>query len=372
MKYYIIAGEASGDLHGSNLIKEILKEDSGAQIRCWGGDRMAQAGGTLVKHYKDLAFMGFVEVLMNLFTILKNFKFCKADIKEFKPDVLVLIDYPGFNLRMAKYAHKHGLKVFYYIAPQVWAWHTSRVKYVDKLYAILPFEKAFFAKYDVDVEFYGHPLLDALSNYKPDMPFLIKNGYAATSSDPRKIIVVLPGSRKQELKNIFPTMLATARLLPEYRFVVAATKQLSATYYQSFLQDYPEVEIVYDHTYDLLSVAFAAMVKSGTATLETALFQVPEVVCYKGNALSYRIARYLIRNIQYISLVNLILNKEVVKELIQEDLNSTRLRSEMLKILKDPDFRNNQLLDYKCLISLVGEGGASKRIAASIKDEFYR
>jgi lipid-A-disaccharide synthase len=314
-RLYIIAGEASGDLHGSNLIKAIKNQAPDTHIRCWGGDLMQAAGGELVKHFRDLAFMGFAEVLMNLRTILGNLSFCKQDILQYQPDVLVLVDYPGFNLRIAEWAKKQGIKVVYYVAPQVWAWKPNRVKMmkqcIDKLLVILPFEEAWFRdKWKWEVTYVGHPLTDAIKNFTPTLPPL---------SD-KPIVAILPGSRKQEINIKLPVMLKVAAQFPDHHFIVAMAPGLPETFYQPFLKDYPNTSAVKEKTYDLLAQATAAMVTSGTATLETALFGVPEVVCYKGNAISYQIAKRLIK-IPYISLVNLIMNAPVVKELIQDDMN---------------------------------------------------
>src|SRR5579871_6480153 len=332
MRYYIIAGEASGDLHGSNLIKEIKKLDADATIRCWGGDMMQQAGAELVKHYRDLAFMGFIEVVKNLPTIFQNLKFCKEDILQFKPDALILIDYPGFNLRIAKWAKQNGLKIIYYISPQVWAWKENRVKMirecVDKMLVILPFEKDFYKKWNYEVEYVGHPLVEVIDNYHASQP--IAAG--------KPIIALLPGSRKQEILKKLPIMLEVSRSFPDHQFIVAKAPGQDDDFYELLLQPYPAVSAVTGQTYALLSQAVAACVTSGTATLETALFGVPEVVCYKGNALSYHIARRLVK-VKYISLVNLIMDKEVVKELIQDDLTVENLRRELDGLLNDPDRR---------------------------------
>jgi lipid-A-disaccharide synthase len=279
MKYYIIAGEASGDLHGSNLIKELKKLDASAIIRCWGGDKMQEAGGELVKHYRDLAFMGFSEVLMNLRTIFRNLKFCKKDILQFKPDALILIDYPGFNLRIAKWAKQQGLKVIFYISPQVWAWKENRVKmmkkYIDKMIVILPFEKNYFKnKWEWDVEYVGHPLVEVVESYR----FRVSD-FGSSSN----IVALLPGSRKQEIAKKLPIMLETSKFFPDYQFIVAEAPSVEDEFYKTFTQSYSNVSAVKNKTYDLLVQAKAALVTSGTATLETALFGVPEVVCYKGS-----------------------------------------------------------------------------------------
>lgn len=366
MKYYIIAGEPSGDLHGSNLIASIKQKDPRAKIRAWGGDLMKQQGATLVKHYRDLAFMGFVEVLMHLRIILNNFKFCKKDILKFAPDAIILIDYPGFNIKVAKFAHKHNIKVYYYISPQVWAWKKQRVytlkKVVDKMLVILPFEKDFYKNYDVDAHFVGHPILDELSKLKTvnKTVFCRQNGL-----NPKKeIIALLPGSRKQEVSRMLEVMLKTIKMFPEYQFVIAGAPSLSEEFYKSIIGD-EDVQIVFNNTYQLLQVASAAAVTSGTATLETALLYVPEVVCYKGNQISYLIAKNLIK-VKYISLVNLIMDKPVVKELIQHDLTPENIAKELKLILTNSKKQKNILEDYEELRSVLGNSGASNNAASII------
>lgn len=378
MKYYLISGEASGDLHGSNLIKELQKEDPNANIRCWGGDLMAAAGATLVKHYKDLAFMGFVEVIKNLPTILRNIKFCKKDIAAYQPDVLVLIDYPGFNLRIAEWAHKQGYKVVYYISPQVWAWKENRVKQmkqcIDLLLCILPFEKNYYkTKWNWEVEYVGHPLVEVVERKKKlTVDSLLLTGENTETSTTlstvnyqltTNIIALLPGSRKQEIAKKLPIMLSVASHFPEYTFVVAKAPGLEDEFYTPFLDTATNVTSVRNQTYDLLMKADAALVTSGTATLETALFGVPEVVCYKGNSISYQIAKRLI-NIKYISLVNLIMDKQVVKELIQQELTTENLVTELALILNNPSHRQKILADYSTLTHLLTEGGNASEQAA--------
>lgn len=362
MNYYIIAGEASGDLHASNLMRELKKLDSGANFRCWGGDLMEQQGAKLVKHYRDLAFMGFTEVLMNIRTIFKNIAFCKKDILENKPDVLILVDYPGFNLRIAEFAKANSIKVFYYISPQIWAWKQSRVhkikKIVDKMFVILPFEKDFYKKFNIDVDFVGHPLLDAIENFK-----LEKNQLQINSNKP--IIAILPGSRKQEISTMLPLMLSVKKYYPNYQFVIAGAPSQTQEYYSEFNID-SETSILFGQTYQLLKQATAALVTSGTATLETALFSVPEVVCYKGGKISYLIARQLIK-VKYISLVNLIMDNEIVKELIQDELNEQNLKTELDKLLADST-RNKMLADYEILKLKLGGNGASKKAAELMID----
>jgi lipid-A-disaccharide synthase len=354
LKYYIIAGEASGDLHGANLIRAIKARDAQAEIRCWGGDKMAAAGGHLVKHIRELAFMGFLEVVKHLPTILGNISFCKKDMLAYKPDVVILIDYPGFNFRLFKFIKEHHFKLFYYISPQLWAWKAGRVKqvrqYVDRMFVIFPFEKEFYAKHGVEVDFVGHPLLDELTQSTV-------NGQRSTGP----LIVLLPGSRKQEISKLLPEYLKVIPHFPEYRFVIAGISGLGKDFYQSMTGN-AKVEIEWDNTYGLLNGADAAIVTSGTATLETALHNVPEVVCYKASPLSYLIARQLIKGIEYICIVNLIANKKVVTELIQSDVTPENLKREVNKLL-DTDERKVMLRGYEEVRILLGEAGASARAA---------
>ena len=372
MKYYIIAGEASGDLHGSNLIKELMKKDPSAIIRCWGGDMMEASGATLVKHYRDLAFMGFIEVVLNLPAILRNMKFCKKDLLAFNPDVVIFIDYPGFNIPIAEFAKKNNLKTVYYISPQVWAWKEGRVKIlkkvIDKMLVILPFEKAFYKKWEYDVEYVGHPLVEVIEESRKSK--IENRKLTANNQLPKneheKTIALLPGSRKQEISKKLPIMLEVCKFFPEYRFVVAQAPSLPDEFILQFTKPFPNVEIVKGKTYDLLLDADAAMVTSGTATLETALFRVPEVVCYKGSPVSYAIAKRLIK-VKYISLVNLIMDKEVVKELIQDELTPENLRDQLNLLLHDPGKRKQLENDYSSLWELLSLGGhASSKAARSI------
>lgn len=365
MKYYIISGEASGDLHASNLMKSLKVEDSHAEFRFWGGDLMEAVGGTLVKHYRDLAFMGFAEVVMNLRTILNNIKYCKKDLLEYAPDVLILVDYPGFNLRIAEFAKKNGITVHYYISPQIWAWKENRIskikRDVDQMYVILPFEKEFYEdKHNFPVHFVGHPLLDAIANRKPvdTAKFTKENGL-----NDKPIVALLPGSRKQEITKMLSVMLRMAPKFPDHQFVIAGAPSQETSFYQTFLKD-DNVAIVENKTYDLLSVSTAAIVTSGTATLETALFKIPEVVCYKGNEISYQIGKRLV-NVKYISLVNLILDKEVVTELIQDEFNETNLENELFKIL---DHKEREIMfdHYYQLEQALGGKGASDNTAKLI------
>lgn len=360
MKYYIIAGEASGDLHASNLMKELKEMDAQAEFRGLGGDRMKGEGAVLIKHIRELAFMGFTEVIMNLRTILRNIADCKKDIEAWKPDVVILVDYPGFNLRIARYAHEIGIRVFYYISPQVWAWKKGRVKQirhaVDEMYCILPFEKDFYRQLNYRVNYVGHPLLDVISD--EHIPVISEK----LSVIEKKIIAVLPGSRKQEITRMLPVMLEAGRELgPEFHFVIAKAPSQPDSLYQELISGFEEVTLVRDQTYPLLSVAWSAMVTSGTATLEAGLFRVPQVVCYKGGNVSYQIAKRLV-NIDFISLVNLIMEKEVVKELIQQEMNAESLTAEMKK-LNDPTVRARLELDYLALRDRLGGPGASARTA---------
>jgi lipid-A-disaccharide synthase len=363
MKYYIIAGEASGDLHGSNLIKEIKKLDPTASIKAWGGDLMQQAGASLVKHYRDLAFMGFLEVIKNLPTILQNIRFCKQDIEAWQPDVLVLVDYPGFNLRIAEWAKKNGFKVVYYIAPQVWAWKENRVKKmklcIDKMFCILPFEKDYFKnKWNWDVTYVGHPLLRVIESFKSTTPLVTDN---------KKVIALLPGSRKQEIIKMLPIMLSVTPHFPGYTFMVAQAPGQDAPFYNRFLMGYSNVTLIKNSTYDLLTIADAALVTSGTATLETALFKVPEVVCYKTSKFSYQIAKRLVK-IKFISLVNLIMDKEIVKEIIQENLTEQQLTNALRNITENELHRKEVMNNYASLHALLAAGGedASAKVAKEI------
>ena len=383
MKYYIIAGEASGDLHGSNLIRELKKRDAAADIRCWGGDKMESAGATLVKHYKELAFMGFLEVIKNLGTILKNIKVCKEDILQYKPTTLILIDYPGFNLRIAKWAKEQGIPVIYYISPQVWAWKENRVKLiktcVDKMLVILPFEKEFYATWNYEVEYVGHPLVEVVEEFgirnlelgQNNTSPLFPNSQLPITNTPNpvpnsNIIALLPGSRQQEILKKLPIMLEVAKHFPNYQFVVAKAPGLDEHFYAELLAPYTNVSSVVNKTYELLVRSKAALVTSGTATLETALFAVPEVICYKGSAFSYQIAKRLIK-IKFIGLVNLIMDKEVVKELIQDKLTVENLKHELNLLLTDEAKQLQLQKDYASLKSLLSQGGhASANAAESI------
>ena len=365
MKYYIIAGEASGDLHGSNLMKSLMIQDVNAEFRFWGGDLMNAVNKNLVKHYKDLAFMGFLEVAKNLRVILKNISFCKEDISAYNPDIIIFIDYPGFNLRIAKWAKTKGYKTHFYISPQIWAWKENRIKSIkrdiDKMYVILPFEKDFYEKkHNFPVEFVGHPLIDAISDRKQvdEVNFRTENNL-----NYKPIIALLPGSRKQEIKKMLSIMLSVIDDYPYYQFVVAGAPSQDFSFYKTFIKN-SKVGFVDNKTHDLLSVSYAAVVTSGTATLETALFKIPEVVCYKGSWFSYQIGKRLV-NLDYISLVNLIMDKEVVTELIQNEFNTDNLKKGLDKLL-DPNERTQYFLNYYKLEKKLGGKGASNKTAQFI------
>lgn len=365
MKYYIIAGEASGDLHGSNLMKALFEKDPQAEIRFWGGDLMQSVGGTLVKHYRELAFMGFVEVLQNLKTILRNISFCKNDIETFQPDAIVFIDYPGFNMRIAKWAKAKHIPTHYYISPQIWAWKENRIKAikrdVDYMYVILPFEKEFYeVKHRFAVSFVGHPLIDAISEFRAQN---LSDFRARHQLDQRPIIALLPGSRKQEIAQLLSVMLAVVPDYPDCQFVIAGAPSQEFSYYTQFLKN-NNVSFISNETYSLLHVAHAALVTSGTATLETALFRVPQVVLYKGNRISYEIAKRII-TLKYISLVNLIMDKKIVTELIQDDCNKTRVQEEFAKVMS-PQGREFMQAEYDLLIEKLGGKGASAKTAELI------
>tara|TARA_B110000444_G_scaffold47489_1_gene43321 strand:+ start:6195 stop:7313 length:1119 start_codon:yes stop_codon:yes gene_type:complete len=366
MKYYIIAGEASGDLHGSNLIKEIYKFDPNAIIRAWGGDKMKSEGAIIIKHFKELSFMGFYEVLINLKTILRNISFCKNDILKFNPDKIIFIDYPGFNLRIAKWAKKNNFNTNYYIAPQIWAWDEKRIKNIkaniDQLYVILPFEKDYFEnKHNYKVKFLGHPLLDSIKSFKKPKKADFFNKHKLDIK--KEIICILPGSRKQEIKKILNIMLKVTRVFSNYQFIIAGAPNIDLEFYNTIISN-RNIKVIKDETYSLLSNSKAALVTSGTATLETAIFKIPQVVCYKTSAISYFLAKIFVK-IKFISLVNLIMNEEIIKELIQDNCSKKNIVKELKKVL---DLKNrNKLLDkYEKLISLLGTSGSSNRLAKDI------
>lgn len=372
MKYYLIAGEASGDLHGSNLMKGLLKSDPDAVFRFWGGDKMASVGGAgnLAKHYKKASFFGVTEVIKNLGTVLSQLRECKEDVANFAPDVLILIDYPGFNFKIAKFAHERGLKVFYYISPKVWAWKESRVKrikkYVDRLFIIFPFEIEYFRKRGVEAIYEGNPLVDSITEKLARIPsreqFLRENGL-----DGRPIVALLAGSRASEIKNNLPFMVELSGFFPNYQFVVAGVSWLDRSQYDSYLEGTP-VRHVCDKTYELLKHSEAAVVTSGTATLETALIGTPEIVCYKSDAFSVLFGRIVIK-VRFISLVNLIMDREAVRELIQSDMSMEKASAELKSILQGGDKRDKMLADFEELRAIVGGPGASDRFAARMVEE---
>jgi lipid-A-disaccharide synthase len=359
MRYYFIAGESSGDLHGANLIRHLRLLDNQAVLRGWGGDKMQQHGMNLVKHHNELAFMGFWEVAKNIRTIMRNFSLAEADILQFNPDVVILIDYPGFNLHLAKFLKKKNIRVFYYISPQVWAWNVSRVNQiretVNRMFVILPFEKQFYASHRMEVDFIGHPLLDAINETKKDNTFLQKHHL-----NEKKIIALLPGSRKQEILKLLPLMIQVTKHFSDYQFVVAGLSYPGTGFYRTFLQN-TDVKLVINETYNLLHHAHAALVTSGTATLETALHNVPQVVCYKGNYISYLIGKVLVR-VPFISLVNLVSEKKVVDELIQNDCNEHKLTESLQHILTEEN-RKQIFENYELLRIKLGNSGASERAA---------
>lgn len=366
MKYYIIAGEVSGDLHASFLMKEIKLQDPEAEFRAWGGDNMKNEGAFIVKHIKDLNFMGFVEVVANLKTILTNLKFCKKDIINYNPDAVIFVDYPGFNLRIATFCHFKGFKTLYYISPKVWAWKKGRIqlmkKVLTKLYVIFPFEQEFFKKHDLDVEYYGNPLLDEIQHYNKTQDkenFLKQNGLGD-----KPIVALLPGSRVQEIKTILSVQMTLVEKFPDFDFVIAGLNNHKEELYREFMSDI-DVKIIYNQIYSILSVSYCAIVCSGTATLETALFSVPELVCYKANPISFAIGKMLVK-LKFISLVNLILNRQAVVELLQKDWNEDRLEKEFRRIAYDERYRTEMEMNYSNLKILLGDAGASKKVAKSI------
>lgn len=367
MKYFLIAGEASGDLLGSLLMQSIKKLDNDADFCYWGGDLMKIEGGKLKKHIRELAIMGFVEVLLKLFVILKNFKQIKNDLIDYKPDALILVDYPGFNLRVAKIANKLGLKVFYYVSPTVWAWHESRVKiikkYVDTMFVILPFEKEFYKKHSYNVFYEGHPVIDSI-NLQKDKNVNVQSFFLDNSLETKPIIALLPGSRLQELRRILPVMLPLIKYYPDYQFIIAGVSSLPQSEYENLIADFP-VKVVFDSSPLIMQIADIALVTSGTATLETALYNTPEVVCYKTSRFTFFIAKMLIK-IKYISLVNLIMEKEIVKELIQDNFTTKNLKVELDNLITDNIYRATMKDNFTQLHKKLGGGGASNRIAKRI------
>lgn len=366
MNYYLIAGERSGDLHGANLIRSLKAQDSQASFRCWGGDYMAEAGAELVVHYNETAFMGILEVLKNLGAIRAFLKQCKADILQHRPDALILIDYPGFNLRIAEFAHKQGIKVYYYISPKIWAWNTGRAKkikaYVDRMFCILPFEEDFYKRFDYRVDYVGNPLFDEIRRHQPDADFIAKN-----QLDNKPLIALLPGSRKQEIDRLLDVMLELIPLFPDQQFVLAGISNMPSAYYKKALQT-EGIKIIYDQTYDLLSHAHAAVVTSGTATLETALFGVPQVVCYKTSWLTYQLAKLVIK-VKYISLVNLIADKLVVQELIQHDCTPASISIALQPLVAETEARQQMIKGYEEIQTILGHYETSDKVAALILED---
>lgn len=364
MKYYITAGEASGDLHASNLMKALKLLDDKAKFRFIGGDLMQKQGGTLVRHFKDTGYMGFFDVFMHLQAILRNIKFVKQDILNYNPDVLILVDYPGFNLRIAEFAHKHNIKVYYYISPKIWAWKQSRVHkikaFTDKMFIIFPFEKDFYKKSDYDVEYVGNPIMDAIDTKKTNIEEFRKK----YNLNNKKIIALLPGSRKREIQHNFPLMLKVSELFPEYQFVVAAAPSLEKNIFFKYIKD-EDIKLIYNDTYEILRHSEAAIVTSGTATLETAILNVPELVCYKGDNISYHIAKHFVK-VDYISLVNLVMKKEVIKEFIQYNMTEENITNELKLILNNYVYRNKMLSEFENLRNILGGKGASERTAEII------
>lgn len=374
MRYYIIAGEASGDLHGSNLIKGLKMADSKAEFRCWGGDLMQQAGGTIVKHYKESAIMGFVEVLTHLKVIANNFKLCKQDIIEYNPDLIILIDYPGFNLKMAKFAKERGYKVFYYIAPKVWAWKESRVKeikrYVDKLFIIFPFEINYFKKWGIDAIYNGNPLLDSISNY----PFISKEEFAKkyNLSTDKEWVALLAGSRKGEIKYLLPRLCKLTKLRANYNYILACAPSIEMEFYKKILDKHSSnITLIPSETYNILKHSQAAIVNSGTASLECALIKTPQVVCYGGNEISYAIARMVVK-LKYISLANLILDKAIFKELLQHSCTAENIAKELDNLISNQEYINNMEANYNLVIEALGGSGASIKVAKSIIEEYNK
>lgn len=367
MKYYLIAGEASGDLHGANLMAEIKKNDPAADFRYWGGDKMEAQGGTLIRHYKNHDFMGFVEVIKNLRAILGNIKFCKQDIADFKPDAIIFIDFPGFNLRLIKHAKELGIKTFYYISPTVWAWKEKRAipikKYIDHMFVILPFVKDFYKqRYDYNVDFVGHPLLDSIlsDTDNTDLPTFQK----INNLPEKEVIAVLPGSRTSEIEENLNTMQSIAGDFSEYQFVVAGMSHFDRDFYESRITS-PNVSVVFDQTYRVLRLAKAGIIVSGSATLETAIIGCPEMLVYKTSPITYRLAKMVLK-LPFLALPNLIMNRKIIEELIQNDMNPQSLKAELDRLLHNQQAREKVFSDYKELREKLGGRGASERTAKLI------
>ena len=365
MRYYVLAGEASGDLHASNLLKEISRIDKQAQFRGFGGDLMEKAGMTVLKHYRELAFMGLVPVIMNIRTIRKNFRFCEQDMLKFKPDVLILIDYPGFNLRMAKFAKAHGILTFYYISPKIWAWKQERVHrvkaFVDEMFTILPFEGEFYGRFDYPVNYVGNPLLDAILEKKTEPDFL--RFFTENNLPDRPVLALLPGSRRGEISVLLPILLEAASHFPEFQCIIAGAPNMGIEFYQPFMKG-SKVPVLWGKTYDILIHSRVAIVSSGTATLETAILNVPQVVVYQltPNWLFAFLKKYFLKT-KFVSLVNIILGREAVSELIQSDFSLKNVICELNKIVHDPENEKRMLDDYFEMMILLGDPGASKRAA---------
>lgn len=374
MTYFLVAGEASGDLHGSNLIRELMKADPGSKFRCWGGDKMQEAGADLLMHYREHAIMGFVNVLLKLRKILRNISLCKRQILDFRPDALILIDYPGFNLKIAEFAKAEGLKVFYYISPKVWAWNESRVKkikkYTNRMFVILPFEVDFYRKHGIDVKYLGNPLVDEIEKWKTENTGFNTDILREAGTEKGAVIAILPGSRDHEIKHILPEIVKVTDMFPDYNFVIAGVNTVDTSLYKKIIRNRP-LKLVFNRTYELLSVSEAAIIKSGTSTLEAALFNVPQVVCYKGDFVSMAIAGMLVK-VKYISLVNLITGREVVKELIQYRLNRKKLAKALGEIIIGGKERERMLSDYRELKTILGPPGASCRTAREIVSEIKK
>lgn len=376
MRYYIIAGEASGDLHGSNLIKGIRKIDTSAQIRCWGGDLMKEAGAELVKHYKEGAIMGFVEVVANLGKLAKNLNDCKNDIINYNPDVVVLIDYPGFNFRIAQFAKERGMRVFYYIAPKVWAWKEKRVhklkKYVDRLFIIFPFEIEYFKKWGIDAIYRGNPLLDSVDNHRSadetKEAFQKRTGIGSAETT----VALLAGSRRSEIKYLLPRMMQVAEKYPHYRFLLACAPSMEREFYESIIgKKCSNIKLLFGETYSILRHSDAAIINSGTASLEAALIGVPQVVCYGGNEISYQIAKRVVK-LKYISLANLIMDKGLFKELIQHDCTPQKISQELDNLLDNCAYRKKMMADYRNVRDVLGGKGASEKVAGAMIEELER
>ena len=376
MRYFLIAGEASGDLHGSNLIKGIRSVDSNAQIRCWGGDLMQEAGGELVRHYKEGAIMGFVEVLANLGKLAKNLQDCKNNILEYNPDVIVLIDYPGFNFRIAQFAKERGFRVFYYIAPKVWAWKEKRVhrlkKYVDKLFIIFPFEIDYFKKWGIDAIYNGNPLLDSVDNHPSATETKEEFCKRADLNPDSTTVALLAGSRRGEIKYLLPRMIEVAKRYPSYQFLLACAPSVDLEFYKGIIgKKCSNIKLLMGETYSILRHSNAAIINSGTASLEAALIGVPQVVCYGGNEISYQIARMVVK-LKYISLANLIMDKGLFKELIQHSCTPALISQELDQLLHNQEYRARMMQDYADVRTVLGDAGASAKVAKAMIEELKK